>query len=295
MISEIFSFVYLVLKLNKKYSVKDLRLKPTGFEKSILKQATPLTIEQLLMTLTAYIEPLLFYYAMSLNDIDLYSSTIYYTQVSSYAIPLIIFTKFAIISIAKFSLPLITKNRKTNKLETILKNDFLIALFIGVLNFTICIFYTEDALFYLYNDTSSLDIVKTLTPFVILSFFNPIFIVILEAFKEEKKILISTLISSFIFLILIVPLTYFYNVNGYLFSIIITYILKFLLLFLFTYKHIKIPFRTKEIIFILALIFFYLLINLVFKNLIILVLSTIPYGLLILYLFWKNNKPTNDR
>ena len=295
MISEIFSFVYLVLKLNKKYSVKDLRLKPTGFEKSILKQATPLTIEQLLMTLTAYIEPLLFYYAMSLNDIDLYSSTIYYTQVSSYAIPLIIFTKFAIISIAKFSLPLITKNRKTNKLETILKNDFLIALSIGVLNFTICIFYTEDALFYLYNDTSSLDIVKTLTPFVILSFFNPIFIVILEAFKEEKKILISTLISSFIFLILIVPLTYFYNVNGYLFSIIITYILKFLLLFLFTYKHIKIPFRTKEIIFILALIFFYLLINLVFKNLIILVLSTIPYGLLILYLFWKNNKPTNDR
>lgn len=33
MISEIFSFVYLVLKLKHKYTLKDLRFKPTGFEK----------------------------------------------------------------------------------------------------------------------------------------------------------------------------------------------------------------------------------------------------------------------
>ena len=294
MISEIFSFTYLVSKLNKKYTKEDLRFKPTGFEKNILKQATPLTIEQLLMTLTAYIEPLIFYYAMSLRGIDLYTSTIYYTQVASYAIPLIIFTKFAIISIGKFSFPLITKNRNTDKLQSILKNNFMIALFIAVVNFIICIFYTEDALFYLYDDTSSLEIVKVLTPFIILSFFNPIFIVTLEAFKEEKKILISTLISSSILLILIIPLTYFWGVKGYLISIIISHIFKFLILFFFSYKHIKLSLTTKEMIYILTTIFIYTLINFLFTNLFILILSSIPYGLSVLYLFWKNNKPIND-
>ena len=48
------------------------------------------------------------------------------------------------------------------------------------------------------DTTTSVD-VRTLTPFIILSFFNPIFIITLEAHKEEKKILISTLISSIIF------------------------------------------------------------------------------------------------
>lgn len=293
MISEIFSFVYLVSKLNKKYTKADLRFKPTGFEKNILKQATPLTLEQLLMTLTAYVEPLLFYYAMSTKNVDLYTSTIFYTQVTSYAIPLIIFSKFAIISISKFSFPLITKNRSSNHLQDILKNNFLIALFIAIGNFIICIFYAEEALFYLYNDISSIEIVKILTPFIILSFFNPIFIVTLEAFKEEKKILFSTLISSAILLILIIPLTYLYDVKGYLISIIFSYIIKFLLLFIFSYKHIKLTFSINEVIHLLVTIFIYTLTNYLFTNLFTLILSSIPYGLSVLYLFWKNNKSIN--
>ena len=123
---------------------------------------------------------------------------------------------------------------------------------------------------------------------------DPIFIVILEAFEEEKKILISTLISSSILIILILPLTYFYGVNGYLFSIIISYILKFLLLFICSYKHINLSFSAKEIAYILITIFTYTFINFCFTNLLIFILSSIPYGLSVLYLFWKNNKPITD-
>ena len=199
MVSEVFSFVYLIIKLKHKYTLKDLKFKPTGFEKNILKQATPLTIEQLIMTLTAYLEPLIFYYIMSKNNVDIYTSTIYYTQVSSYAIPLMIFTKFAVISISKYTFPLITKNQGKDHLQDILKNIFLITLFIVILNFVVCVFYPEMALFILYDDTSSTPIVKTLSFYVMFSFFNPIFIIILESFKKEKKILLTTLISSIFF------------------------------------------------------------------------------------------------
>ncbi len=293
MISEIFSFVYLVLKLKHKYTLKDLRFKPTGFEKNILKQATPLTVEQLILTLTAYLEPLFFYYIMSKNNVDIYSSTIFYTQVSSYAIPLMIFTKFAVISIAKYTFPLITKNHNNDKLYKLLENTFLITLFIAILNFVICIFYPEKALFILYNDTSSVSIVKSLSPYIMLSFFNPVFIVILESFKKEKKILISTLISSIIFLILIPVLSNKLGNNGYLMSIKVLYILRFLLLFIFANKYIKISFNLKEITYILSTILGYLMINLLITSILTLVLSTILYGLLILYLFWKKNKKLN--
>ena len=290
MISEIFSFVYLILKLKHKYTLKELRFKPTGFERNILKQATPLTLEQLIMTITAYLEPLFFYYIMSKNNVDIYTSTIYYTQVSSYAIPLIIFTKFAVISISKYAFPLITKNQNNDNLSNLLENVFLIALFIAVFNFTICVFYPEEALFYLYDDISSIQIVKSLSPYVILSFFNPIFIVILESFKKEKKILISTSISSVFFLISILFLTQKYGTNGYLTSIKLAYILKFLLLFIFSYKYIKVSISIKEITYILTTILLYLITNMLFKSIVTLILSTIPYGILILYLFWKKNK-----
>lgn len=290
MLSEISSFTYLVLKLKKKYKIEDLRLKTTGYERNILKQATPLTLEQLLMTLTAYLEPLLFYYATNKLGIDLYQSTIYYTQITAYAIPLILLLKFGIISICKFAFPYITKSINTNISKNIVSNLLMIGLFSFALNMVIVWFYPETFLKFLYDDTSSITLLKPLSLFIGLSFFTPIFMITLQSYNKEKKIFYSTLISSSIFLISIIPLTLVLGIKGYIFSIILSYTLRFLLLFVSSYKYINITFSINEAIKILLIIIILIIPNFIFKNLIILVLSTLLYGVLILYLFYKKRK-----
>lgn len=90
MFSEVISFSYILLKVKRKRKFRSMIVPTNGYEKNILKQAMPLTFEQLVMTITGYLEPLFFYYSIGKTGVDLYSATLYYTKVTSYAIPLLI-------------------------------------------------------------------------------------------------------------------------------------------------------------------------------------------------------------
>lgn len=293
MFSEVISFSYILLKVKRKRKFRSMIVPTNGYEKNILKQAMPLTFEQLVMTITGYLEPLFFYYSIGKTGVDLYSATLYYTKVTSYAIPLLIFAHFGVVSIAKFTFPKITKNQnnKTN-LRTILNKAFFLCIIIATFNLVISSFYAKETLYFMYKDSSAYTIVQGLAIFYFLSYFNPLFVVTLQAFKKEKRLLITSIITSGITLSLIVILTYFYSYSGFLYSIIIGNLLRFILLFFQTQSLIHFKTNFKKAIPIALVLFGYYLMNFYFRSLSLLILSTLICGLLtfLLYFYFFGNK-----
>ncbi len=293
MLSEVVSFSYLVYKIKKKRRLHYLETKTNGYEKRILKQALPLTLEQLVMTITGYLEPLIFYYAINLYGVDLYDATLYYTKVTSFAIPLLVFAHFGVLSVAKFTFPKITKNKNTDALHPILSKAFFICIVIAVFNLVICSFYAKETLELLYGDATSYEIAKHLAPFYFFFYFNPLLIVILQAYNKEKKLLFSSIISSIILLILVFILTYYFGTTGFLTSIIIGSSIKFILLFYFANQCVHFQIKLPAAFSLLGILTGYFLLNYLFKGVWCLAISTILGGLLALilyYLFYCNKK-----
>ncbi len=288
MLSEVVSFTYLVIKVKRKRKINFMEVKTNGYEKSILKQALPLTLDQLVMTITGYFEPLIFYYAIGLQGYDLYEATLYYTKVCSYAIPLLVFAHFGVLSIAKFTFPKITKNRNNPKaLSAILSKAFFICIIIAAFNFIICSFYAAETLNLMYGDSSSAEIATKLAIFYIFSYFNPIFVIILQAYKEEKKLLISSIVCSILILTLIFILTYFYSFTGFLISIIVGNITKFLFLFFFANHCVRFKMEWKKLLPLGAVLILYYLLNFYYRSVTTLALSTLACGLLVLLLYFR--------
>lgn len=293
MLSEVASFSYLVIKVKKKHKFKSIRVKTNGYEKSILKQAVPLTLDQLIMTITGYFEPLIFYYAIGLNGTDIYEASIYYTKVTSYAIPLLIFAHFGVLSIAKYAFPQITKYKDSNKIMDIISKSTFICVIIAAFNLIVCTFYAKETLELMYGDCSSYEIAKKLAFFYFFSYFNPILIIILQAYKKEKKLLLCSFITSIVSLILIFVLTYFYSYKGFLLSIIISNVVKFLLLLIFANTCCPLNFKFRRAIPLLLIIVSYFLLNYYFTSFLCLAISTVVGALLALllyYFFYKRNK-----
>ncbi len=293
MASEVVSFCYLLFKIKKHHKFNYILINTNGYEKNILKQAIPLTLDQLAITITNYLEPLFFYYAMSKNNISIYQSTLFYTKVSSYAVPLLLFAQFGIYSITKYTFPKITKNKDNNKLNIILSKALFISSVIAVFNLVISLFYARETLLIMYKDDTSFKIVNKLSFFYLFSYFNPIFISILQAYKQEKKLFIISIINSLITLILIFTLTCFFQTNGFLSSIKITNILKFTLLLYFSNKCVNFKINIKNTIYLIIVFIIYLLMNYLYKSLITLIISTLACGILVLllyYFFYNKNK-----
>lgn len=293
MASEVVSFSYLFFKIKKNHKFNYTSINTNGYEKNILKQAIFLTLDQLSITITNYLEPLFFYYAMRKNNISIYQSTLFYTKVSSYAVPLLLFAQFGIYSITKYTFPKITKNKGSDALNLILSKAIFISSIIAVFNLVISLFYAKETLLFMYKDGQSFKIVNELSIFYLFSYFNPIFICILQAYKQEKKLFIISMINSFITLILIFILTYYYQTNGFLLSIKITNILKFSLLLYHANKCVNFKINFKKTIYLIIVFIVYLLINYLYKSLITLIISTLACGIIVLllyYFFYNKNK-----
>ena len=293
MLSEVVSFTYLFFKVKKKHRFSYKSIDTKGYEKSILKQAVPLTLDQLAVAITGYLEPLIFYYAMGLHGYTIYQATLYYTLISSYAVPLLLFAQFGILSISKYTFPKITKNQGKKELHQILSKAFFIASIIAACNLVISLFYAKETLTLMYKDDSAYPIVEKIAIFYIFSYFNPLLISILQAYKQEKKLLLCSVASYTVTLFLVFLLTYFYGQTGFLISIIIGNILKFSLLLFFANKNVHFKPNIKNVLPLLLVILLYISLNYFFKGILTLLISTLGCGLLALGLFYflySNNK-----
>lgn len=293
MLSEVVSFTYLFIKVKKKHRFEYKAIDTKGYEKNILKQALPLTLEQLAVTITGYLEPLIFYYAMGLHGYTIYESTLYYTKVCSYAIPLLLFAQFGVYSITKYTFPKITRYQGKKELHTILSKAFFLSFIIAASNLVISLFYAKDTLQFMYKDSSAFPIVEKLAIFYLFSYFNPILISILQSYKQEKKLLLSSVASYSITLGLVFILTYFYGESGFLASIVIGNLIKFSLLLFFANQAVHFKPKFRKLIPLFSLILFYIGINYFHKSIWTFFMSTVMCGLLALllfYLFYSKNK-----
>lgn len=256
-LSEFVSFFYLVFKVKKITTVRYQEVETNGYEKSILKQAFPLTIVQLIGTITNYLEPFVFYYASSILAIPIYDATIYYAQVTSYAIPLLIFAFFGAQSIAKFTFPKITKLKDQKKeLNLVLSKSFFLCFLVSIFNFMICFFYAKESLLFLFADDRSSNIVHMLAPLYFCTYLNPLLVSILQAYQKEKKLLFATILSSicsiiFIFVLTIQPRI---QLSGFVIGVGVSSFLRFLLLLFFSNQCVHFQPR-KRIVFLLFSIF----------------------------------------
>lgn len=259
--SELSSNIYLSYKVKRGRKIKII--KTNNYERKVLKQAIPLTLSTLVNTVVGYINPFIFYYAAKINGFNIIQSTTYYTLISSYAIPLIISGEAGIQTIAKITFPKITKTINNNyRLSKTINDTLVAAMVISFISFSLFQFQTNFLLNIMYGDDLSAPIVRVLSYAYLFSFFDPIFIIILQSLKKEKTIFIITLASQSITMLLTFILTGFSNL--YMFGIVIAIIsgmlLKFILLAFSSLKvssfrpNIKLlNFLLLSIIFILAL------------------------------------------
>lgn len=291
--SELSSNIVLSYKIKHKRKLRII--KTNKYEIKILKQAIPLTLSSLVVTITSYITPFIFYYACKKINIDFYESTTYLALVSSYAIPLLISGQYGVLTISKFVFPNITKTIGNTVEQTkILDKAFIISIIISVASFTICYFQSEFMLSFMFDDTTSEHIVKFLSPIYLFVYLDPIFITILQSYKKEKSLLVVTIISQIISVISIYLLssTLFFNTSGYIVGYSIGLLLKCTLLGYICIKTTKyIPSKSK-LLPILALSIAYILILFFNKNTVYFFIITILYLLLSLlfYYYLYNNK-----
>ncbi|MDE6655648.1 MAG: polysaccharide biosynthesis C-terminal domain-containing protein, partial [Anaeroplasmataceae bacterium] len=238
-------------------------------------------------------EPLIFYYAMGLNGATIYESTLYYTQVCSYAVPLLLFAQFGVYSITKYTFPKITKYQGKKELHTILSKAFFLSMIFAAANLVLSLFYAKETLNLMYKDSSAYPIVEKLAIFYLFSYFNPILISILQSYKKEKKLLSCSVASYTITLGLVFILTYLYGKSGFLISIVIGNMIKFSLLLFFANQAVHFKPNFKRLIFLAGIVILYLTMNYFHKSLFTLITSTLICGLLALvlfYLFYSKNK-----
>lgn len=298
-LSEVASFTYLIFKIKKMSKLHYSEVRTNGYEKKILKQAFPLTLEQLIVTLTNYIEPFLFYFAASRVSISLFESTTYYAMVTSYAIPLLIFAFFGVQSVAKFTFPKITQ-QKDNKeeLHKTLSKAFFICFIIAIFNFMVCFFYSEETLYLLYKDSTSSNMVHFLAPLYIFSYLNPILVTILQSHKKEKRLLLTTIISSICTLIFIVVFTSIPSINlkGLILGIGLAGFIRFVLLLYFSNKAVQFKINHKFILGLSLLFAIYFGLNYLFQNVLAFLFITLFVGMLalLLYRYFYRNKSSHD-
>lgn len=292
-ISELSSNIVLSYKIKHK---RKIRLVNTNrYELKVLKQAIPLTLSSLIVTITSYFTPFIFYYACSKINVSLYEATTYIALVSSYAIPLLISGQYGVLTIAKFIFPSITKSIG-NSIEQarILDKAFIISLIISVISFTICYFQSEFMLSFMFDDVTSKSIVKFLAPVFLLVYFDPIFITILQSYKKEKSLLVITIISEIISIssIYLLTINKHLNTSGYIFGYSIGLLLRCILLGYTSLKTISYTPSKKKIAPFLLISIVYISILFFVRGTIIFFIITILYLLLSLlfYYYLNNNK-----
>lgn len=288
MLSEISSCLYLAIKIKKKHKIS--YVKTNKYEHTMLKQAIPLTLSNLIQAITSYIAPFIFYYAVKKCGISADEAQGYYTMITGYAIPLLIFGQFGVITISKFAFPMITKSiNNKNNLNITLEKSFFISFSISFFCFILCYYQPQKLLYLMYKTTMSAEIVHFLSPLFFIIYFDPLFISILQSYKKEKVIFRVTLESNILMLLCIYLLSKnsFFNTFGYVIGLAISYLFKCIIFFIYSLKETGYNPLNKSLIYLITIstIYFILAKNLSFVMLVI--LSLFYMALCFLYFYYR--------
>ena len=250
---EIFQISYMVFfsSINKQNIIPSFKrhlMESRNEIRPLLNISIPLTLSRLVGSITYFFEPIIFTRIMLNNGSTLQNLTIEYGILSSYVMPLLFMPSFISVAFGNYLLPnmgnLVSSSKHKDALHLLFKIT-IICLFIGLFISIFFLIFGKILLQFLYGNTLGLEYLKILCfPFIIYYIETPI-ISSLNIYDLSKKSFISTLISSIIRLVLMIPLVKYFGVLGISFATIIGVIIDislnlFFLFFFFKRNKIKI-------------------------------------------------------
>lgn len=294
-LSEIISFTYLLYKLKQSTRIYWRRTEDNQ-KKEILKQATPLTLEHCIISLVSFFEPIVFFFAAGLANIQTNEATLMYALCNQYAVPLLIIAAFISTTLGKTLFPYISPCKKDlSQIKERLDLAFIITLTVSIINFNICFFHSDTILMILYGDKTSKPIVTFLAVFFFFSYYSPILVSILQASKCEFYLFIESIWLNLVGLIITFGGLFIESIGVFSLplSIGVTSILKNISNYIYIHKNLnyKIPIRGFLLVIVILLqnilmqnvLNFNLYLDFAFSNL-------VSLTLIVLYWYYFHNK-----
>ena len=238
-------------KINNKTTIK------SGY-KAIVKPAINLTTNKLLTSVALFLEPIIYTYAFMKTGLSSRIADEFYAIIHGYAIPLILTTNFIAVAIETAILPSITAFHNKNEPDKIkeIVNKALLVCFISGAIISLIFFNFSDQLMYLFYKTTKGSLylkIMAIPSFV--AYFEGVFVSLLIATNNEKKLVINTLITNSLHLIILYILvsTPYFNAMGLVISFAITMCLSTIILFILSIKYTKYRLNIKALLLLSSL------------------------------------------
>lgn len=285
LLCEISSNIYLLFKVKKMTSLKLVKtnLKDT---KEILKPSFYLTLFSLVLTISSFLEPIIYYTFSNHVLINLNETSLIYTSLHSFVLPIIQIASFLTYVLVKILFPKMSRTKNSKEISYYLKLSFYILLFLNIILFNLSIFESDTLINLIYHKNIGGDILKMLAPITLLTFISPILTMILQSQGYEKILLKNIIISVILSLLslIILSLIQYTTLYSIIYSLIIKefiYMLLNLIIFL-KYYRLNIKFRnilSIILIFILSFIIYSFINNLnpLLRIVLIIIYSIILY------------------
>ncbi len=297
-IGEFFQFMFLVVytlfftKLNNKTNI-------TYKYNDFVSMSFTLTLNRLISSIGAFLEPIVFTYAFTLTGLSSSIATKQFGILHGYVIPLIITGSFISGSLQQTILPTLTMNKDNkNKVNNLISKSMFLSFVPAILLFFLLFFYNTEVLNIVYGNDIGSEYLMLMSLSAFISYFDGIFSSILIVYKREKKMLLFNISISFIKLLLIftfvqIPLLNTFGLPiSYSIISIISSIYGYIQLSKITNYKIKIKsFLLVILSFIFILLLGYLFSN---KNSIISISFISSMFLILCFIYYKNTFKTSS-
>ncbi len=283
-IAEILSFSYLLLKIRKMTKLTLLKTTFT-YDKKLLKPSFYLTLFALIFTLSAFLEPLIYYHFSAKTLISSELTRIIYTSLHSLILPMIQIASFLTYVLVKIFYPRFAKIKDNDLLEKNIKLAFYILLPINLVLFNLSVYLPKETLFFFFRKNNGYEILYFLAPITLYTFISPLVTALIQTKGYEKKLFKSGIIS--IVFSIISLMIFSLNQKTALYSLIYALIIKEIIYFSYNLFFIIKNFKIKLKILPLFSVCLILIISFFINNLLLevnlylrfIILSIVPISL----------------
>ncbi len=255
-IEEFLSCLFLI------YKVKRLKIIPK-YEKRepvspLFKMTSIITLNRLIYTLSNFLEPIIYTYALMQIKIPQAIIQEEYALITSYAIGLLLTSSFISHAISMALLPILSKhNQNKEDLHKILSKALFICFIPSIIISLIFFFHGGDYLKLIYDINRGGNYVKILAFPFMLAYFEGLFYIVLHSINKTKTTFFINLCVTLtkISLLFITTKNPYIGVYGLCISSIVGNILSFALSYLSVRKEIHYQIKLKSFILTIILIF----------------------------------------
>ena len=240
-VGEIIQNLYMFINLIFYTKLKGKTTLKTEY-KEIIKPAFNLTTNRLLSSITMFLEPIIYTYAFMRTGLSSKIADEFYAIIHGYSIPLILTTNFIAIAIETAILPSITtynNQKEYNKVNETVNKALLICFISGAIISYIFFNFSNELMYLFYKTTKGALYLKIMAIPSFIAYFEGVFVSLLVATNNEKKLVINTIITNSLHLLILYILvsTPLFNAMGLVISFSITMCLSTLILYTLSIKH----------------------------------------------------------